>query len=394
MKMSREKWEWVTLMLITIVVICGVFVQSRYIPLSQEFGPVEVSSLGGQSPFRVIMRLECGSEDGSYLSDVSDVYCKLLVRSQDQYVQAMRFSLLITNTTNQTVASCVSTIENINPVLEKGGYCLDEEGRTYFELPKGDYQVAVKKFSIPGGEIGVEVTKAKPVVFRGELHVMSEFERRTRVSGDGTSLATFAAFIFIVPTTFIAVRSFLQESPSNSNRKTHQRTDNDKRTTVQKNEDDAAPGHSATGHQHLLDLMYDAQLKKMLAYIAAAISSFGAQLTVFFFAVQRSATLPVLPTFVLAILLWLSQCYFAVAIVTKYHELMILENKLDITNMHAQTYPSRPVLAKMWDRLHRQSLGIGPENYKRMNLLMDLGTALVLILVTILFGYIMMTMFA
>jgi hypothetical protein len=138
--------------------------------------------------------------------------------------------------------------------------------------------------------------------------------------------------------------------------------------------------------------MYDAQLKKMLAYIAAAISSFAAQLTMFLLVVGRSITLPVLPTVTLAILLWLAQCYFAVAVVTKYHELAILENELGITRIHRSIYPTRPLFAKLWDKLHRQSLGIDAGDYERMNLLMDFGMALTFLLVTIQLGYIISTL--
>jgi len=97
----------------------------------------------------------------------------------------------------------------------------------------------------------------------------------------------------------------------------------------------------------LLRVMYDAQLKKMLAYIASAISSFAAQLSVFLLVVGRSLTLPTFPAVTLTVLLWLAQVYFAVAIVTKYHELMILENELGITRVHHSIYSTRPLFAKL-----------------------------------------------
>jgi hypothetical protein len=135
--------------------------------------------------------------------------------------------------------------------------------------------------------------------------------------------------------------------------------------------------------------MYDAQLKKMLAYVGAAIASFVAQLTVFYLAVGRVLVAHPTPGLFVTSLLWLSQCYFAVAVVTKYQELKMLEHKLGITETRRRVYyPHRPLFGKLWDRLHRKSLGIDAGDYARLTLLLDVGTFGFLILVTVMYGYI------
>jgi len=109
--------------------------------------------------------------------------------------------------TGQTVVICNGTAQNI----ETSGWvsaALDtSSGSSFFELPAGDYKVLVQQFSVMGG--GVIVTKAKPMEFRGVIHVISDFEKKTRLSQDGVSLATFFAFLFLIPTTLIEIRSFL-----------------------------------------------------------------------------------------------------------------------------------------------------------------------------------------
>lgn len=90
---------------------------------------------------------------------------------------------------------------------------MDQTGGPYLELPHGDYTILITKFGVPGPEVGFVLTKATPPVFRGELHIMSAFERQTRQTDDGASLATFFAFLFIIPTMIIELRSFLREKP-------------------------------------------------------------------------------------------------------------------------------------------------------------------------------------
>lgn len=136
-------------------------------------------------------------------------------------------------------------------------------------------------------------------------------------------------------------------------------------------------------------MMYDGQLKKMLAYVAAAITSFVAQLTVFYFAVGGNLVPHTIPALIVTTLLWLSQCYFSIAIVTKYHELKVLENKLGITDVRSLIYdPNRPRFGKLWDKFHREYSGINAGDYKRLACMLDSGASIVLVLVTLMYIYI------
>jgi hypothetical protein len=140
--------------------------------------------------------------------------------------------------------------------------------------------------------------------------------------------------------------------------------------------------------------MYDGQLKKMLAYVAAAITSFVAQLTVFYFVVGGNAVPHSVPAYVVATLLWLSQCYFSIAVVTKYHELKILEHELGITDIRGRIYYSnRPRFSKLWDKFHREHSGINARDYRKLARRLDYGTAIVLSLVTLMYIYIVWTIF-
>lgn len=208
-RLSREKAVWLLLIVLLMTGIFYVFYHDRYVGASQDFGPVTVSAAGGTSPFNVSLRLQCGSEDNSYLSDVTNIHCQILARSNSQPMQDMSFHVLILNGRNESVADCNAYFQNISNSSETPSYCLNSMGSEYFELPSGDLKVVVKQFSEMGG--GVVVTKANPVTFRGELHVISAFEKQTRLSQDGASLATFLAFIFIIPATILTVRTFLRE---------------------------------------------------------------------------------------------------------------------------------------------------------------------------------------
>jgi len=144
----------------------------------------------------------------------------------------------------------------------------------------------------------------------------------------------------------------------------------------------------------LLRIMYDAQLKKMLAYVGAAIASFVAQLTTLYLTITRALVTHTLPALIVTTLLWLSQCYFAIAVVTKYQELKALESKLGIPEMrHRIYYDHRPYVGKIWDRFHRGSLGTGRGDYKRLASSLDFGTALILVLVTLMYLYIFLAIF-
>jgi len=114
---------------------------------------------------------------------------------------------LITDLNGQAIVTCNGTALNIDANHWAIATLATSDGQSYFELPSGVYKVSIKQFGTGGG--GVVVTKAKPLEFRGELHVLSDFDKKTRLSQDGASLATFLAFLFIIPTTLIEIRSFI-----------------------------------------------------------------------------------------------------------------------------------------------------------------------------------------
>lgn len=151
---------------------------------------------------------------------------------------------------------------------------------------------------------------------------------------------------------------------------------------------------------NLFKIMYDAQLKKMLAYIGLGISSFIPQLTIFFFVVGKVAKIPSEATFPIVLLafgFWLAEIFFSIAIVTKYHELMIMENKLNITLVHREIfYRIRPIVGKLWDVLHRKGLvqkgievGVEEERYRQTNWIITGVTLAIILVVTIIFAYIL-----
>jgi hypothetical protein len=134
----------------------------------------------------------------------------------------------------------------------------------------------------------------------------------------------------------------------------------------------------------LLRIMYDAQLKKMLAYVGASITSFVAQLTVFYLAVGKVLAPHTPVAIIVATLLWLSESYFAVAVVTKYQELKALEQALGIAELRRRIYyPNRPRFSRLWDRLHREFLGIEAGDYSRLAAILDAGTFVVVAIVTL-----------
>ncbi|MGA3193183.1 MAG: hypothetical protein ABSD73_11855 [Candidatus Bathyarchaeia archaeon] len=123
----------------------------------------------------------------------------------------------------------------------------------------------------------------------------------------------------------------------------------------------------------LLKLTYDAEVKKMLGYVASEISSFAAQLAIFVVVtINRPVSLPPILVLMLALALGFLECYLFVAISTKYQNLVILENRLHITEIHRDIYPMRSWYAKAWDKSHREWLGIQAGNYRRLGRILDL----------------------
>lgn len=116
--------------------------------------------------------------------------------------------------------------------------------------------------------------------------------------------------------------------------------------------------------QEQLRLIYDGQLKKMLAYIAVEITSFAAQLTTFIFLLGQNHAISnpwfADPFLMLGLpwagLLWFSQCYLAVSIVAKFQEIVVLERKLGITHFYSGIREDRFYFARVVDQLTKKFL--------------------------------------
>lgn len=185
----------------------GIFVDYRLIPVNQSFGPEELSSLGGANPIQVNFGVECVSQDGSYISEVSNVGCTLTAKAINYHGNYLNLTTWFVKGNNQTVI-CNAVFNDINTAHSTSANCLDPQGNRFFELASGNYTITLHQFN----QGGVIVTKAIGPTFRGQLYVMTAFERQLRISDDGTSLATFFAFIFLIPATLLQIRSFSRES--------------------------------------------------------------------------------------------------------------------------------------------------------------------------------------
>jgi len=99
-------------------------------------------------------------------------------------------------------------------------------------------------------------------------------------------------------------------------------------------------------------LVYDAQLKKMLAYIALLISVFIPQIQVLLSVRQGPAAL-LIP---LSLVLLVAQMYFSIAVITKFQEIMIMESKLNADFYKNVFYRMRPLISAYYDRLFQRIL--------------------------------------
>jgi len=141
-----------------------------------------------------------------------------------------------------------------------------------------------------------------------------------------------------------------------------------------------------------LRIFYDGQLKKILAYLAAAISSFLAELTIFSFVVEH----PIVDLLFLPLLgigfLWIFQCFLAISIVAKFQELVILERELGIRRFYRSIKTSRFFFAKKLDQFFEKTLGTKHNrdawDPKRMNKFLNIVTIIVIGVATFLFLYI------
>ena len=116
--------------------------------------------------------------------------------------------------------------------------------------------------------------------------------------------------------------------------------------------------------QDQLRVIYDGQLKKMLAYIAVGITSFLAELTTVISLLGQNHTTSIAlfvgPFLLLGIvpagLLWFFQCYLTIAILAKFQEIVILERKLGTKQFFDQIKEERFYLSRVLDELTRTLL--------------------------------------
>jgi hypothetical protein len=114
---------------------------------------------------------------------------------------------------------------------------------------------------------------------------------------------------------------------------------------------------------------YDAQLKKMLAYIAAEISSLLMQFQIFLNLAGRhpwERLSPIQVSFLEAwmVALWVVGIAVSVAIVAKFHELVFLESKLGVWRFYHEFRSKRSHIAEGWDKLFQLVLGTKDEDMK------------------------------
>jgi len=133
-----------------------------------------------------------------------------------------------------------------------------------------------------------------------------------------------------------------------------------------------------------LRVVHDAQLKKMLAYIASAITAFAAQLALFNF--LHTGTMPPLMVQgvgVMSIMLYAAQVFLILAVVTKFEELVGLETKLGIASQYDPLHKS--VSARFWAWLFRKLLFRKVDDVssgKMRSWILDAGVLVVIFLVT------------
>jgi len=109
-----------------------------------------------------------------------------------------------------------------------------------------------------------------------------------------------------------------------------------------------------------MNVTYDAQLKKMLAYIAADISSLLIQFQIFVSLVAKHpwewlSTVQALSLGAWIIGSWVVGVAVTVAIIGKFHELVFLESKVGVWGFYDLFASKRSHVAEGWDKLFQCS---------------------------------------
>lgn len=118
-----------------------------------------------------------------------------------------------------------------------------------------------------------------------------------------------------------------------------------------------------------MKLAYDAQLKKMLAYIAAEISSLLIQFQIYLGLVARHPWDRLYPVQAISLIAWIIGSWVVgvavtVAIIGKFHELIFLESKVGVWGFYDLFASKRSHIAKGWDRLFQGVLGTKDDDMK------------------------------
>lgn len=255
----RKNWlieyEWrLTLIFIIIFIFAAIILFSNgYIQPPQTFASI-VSDFGHKTPFEQISLTLFCQPINYYFSEESDISCKIITKANTSDNFTIRTELKIKSENNIIKLTCDSLI---NRNLEQQPPCQDKNGRNNFEVPKGDYIIVSNKFILNNlqckkhadGTCTVALTKneseiiplsyecffangtkisdlsiigqicletlvldtSKETIFRGTLHIMSSYDRQNKQVEDGMALATFLAFLFIIPTGILELRRFLLE---------------------------------------------------------------------------------------------------------------------------------------------------------------------------------------
>ncbi len=139
-----------------------------------------------------------------------------------------------------------------------------------------------------------------------------------------------------------------------------------------------------------LRTLYDGQLKKLLAYIAIAVSSAYPNVNLFLDLGNRQITYSPLPATLLATASYAGMAYFSIGALTKYQEIALLESRMGLTEAYLWLYAQRPAFGRLWDRAHRRLLKIEESSApwptsSRMRWVLDLAMAALLVGWTLLY---------
>ncbi|MEM3826201.1 MAG: hypothetical protein QXZ08_01420 [Nitrososphaeria archaeon] len=122
-----------------------------------------------------------------------------------------------------------------------------------------------------------------------------------------------------------------------------------------------------------LEFIYDAELKKLLAYITATITTLYFHFNLLI-QVSNKTIFPPIFSSIFSFALWIAGCYFFIMATTKYIEIKQLECKLGITNIYEELSKNWNIFSKLLHFFHYQMTGIKYEQWKKHSLFIDIIT--------------------